>query len=165
MFGKLLLSMSVAKSVPKIHVVVENRQADHQDYVVEQEGIIFKQPISILIDHGYNINHISPQIVEACALHRKKHAKAWLVQLDTRTKRKVAEMIEACPFDMSGLYMQAALNILPLGSYNVLLGMDWLAPHKEKLNCYDKTLECEDEKGNAMKMKKAMQGFCKAFGS
>jgi hypothetical protein len=29
--------------------------------------------------------------------------------------------------------------------YDVLLGMDWLAI-KEKLNCYEKILECEDEK-------------------
>jgi hypothetical protein len=27
--------------------------------------------------------------------------------------------------------------------------MDWLAGHKEKLKCSDKTLECEDEEGNA----------------
>jgi hypothetical protein len=45
--------------------------------------------------------------------------------------------------------LKQALNILPLGSYDVLLGMDWLASHKEKLNCYEKILECEDEKGNA----------------
>jgi hypothetical protein len=31
----------------------------------------------------------------------------------------------------------------------MLLGMDWLVSHKEKLNCYEKTLECEDEEGNA----------------
>jgi hypothetical protein len=30
----------------------------------------------------------------------------------------------------------------------MLLGMDWLASHKEKLNCYEKIIECEDEKGN-----------------
>jgi hypothetical protein len=31
----------------------------------------------------------------------------------------------------------------------VLLGMDWLAVHKAKLNYYEKILECEDEAGNA----------------
>jgi hypothetical protein len=134
--------------VPRIYAVVENRQEDHQAFVVELEGIISKQPISILIDPGSNLSYVSPQVVEACALQRKKHAKAWLVQLATGTKRKVAEVIEACPFEMSGLHTQAALNILPLGSYDVLIGMDWLVVHKERLNCYDKTLECEDEEGN-----------------
>jgi hypothetical protein len=54
-------------------------------------------------------------------------------------------VIEACPFEMSGLHTQVTLNILPLGSYDVLIGMDWF---KERLNYHDKTLECEDNEGN-----------------
>jgi hypothetical protein len=45
-----------------------------------------------------------------------------MVQLVTRTKRKVAEVMEIFPFEMSG--PQLALNILPPGSYDVLIGMD-----------------------------------------
>jgi hypothetical protein len=40
------------------------------------------------------------------------------------------------------------LNILPLGSEDVLLKMDWIASSKELLNCYEKVLECEDKEGN-----------------
>jgi hypothetical protein len=53
--------------------------------------------------------------------------------------------------------LESFLNILPLGSYDVFLGMDWLASHKEKLNCYKNIVECEDEKGN--------EKIFKAFGS
>jgi hypothetical protein len=42
---------------------------------------------------------------------------------------------------------QATLNILPLGSYDLLIGMDWLATHKARLDCYHKTLECVSEEG------------------
>jgi hypothetical protein len=81
-------------------------------------------------------------------LTEKETCKSWLVQLATGTKQKVTKMIEACPFEMNGLHMQETLNILPLGSYDVLLDMDWLTSHKEKLDYYEKTLECEDTKGN-----------------
>jgi hypothetical protein len=64
----------VARSVPRIYVVVENQQADHRAFVVELEGIVSKQPISILIEPRSNFSYISPQFVEACALQRKKHA-------------------------------------------------------------------------------------------
>ena len=37
------------------------------------------------------------------------------------------------------------LNVLPLGSYDVLIGMDWLEAHRVKLDCYNKTFECMDE--------------------
>jgi hypothetical protein len=140
----------VVRSVPRIYEAMENQQEDHQAFVVELEGITSKQPVSILVDLGSNISYISPQVVEACALKRRKHAKTWLVQLATRTKRKVVEVIKACPFETSELSMQATLNILPLGLYDVLLGMDWLVSHEAKLNCYEKTLEYEYEEGNAI---------------
>jgi len=139
----------VARSVPRIYVVVENQQANHNASVVELEGIITEQLVSILIDPRYNLIYISPQVVEACSLHKRKHVKACLAQLATGTKRKVTEVVEAHPIEMDRMHTQAVLNILPLGSYDVFLGMDWLASHKEKLNYYEKILECEDEKDNA----------------
>jgi hypothetical protein len=48
---------------------------------------------------------------------------------------------------VNGLSTQTTLNILPLGSYNMMLGMDWLVFHKAKLDYYNNTLECEDEEG------------------
>jgi hypothetical protein len=48
---------------------------------------------------------------------------------------------------MSGFPTQANLNILPLGSYDLLIGMDWLDSHKTKLDCYNRTLECENKEG------------------
>jgi hypothetical protein len=116
----------------RIYAAVENRQADHQASVVELEGIIIERPISILIDPGYNLSYISPRLVEACSLKRNKHTKALLVQLAIGTKRKVVEVVKACPIGMDGFHTQAILNLLPLGSYELLLGMDWLASHKEK---------------------------------
>jgi hypothetical protein len=71
-----------------------------------------------------------------------------LVQLAIGTKSKVVEVIEACPLKMSGLHTQDCLNIIPLGSYNVFIGMEWLSIHKEILNYYEKNLECKYEEGN-----------------
>ena len=45
------------------------------------------------------------------------------------------------------------LNILPLGSYDTLIGMDWLEAHKVTLDCYIKTFECMDEEGNSIVVK------------
>jgi hypothetical protein len=42
---------------------------------------------------------------------------------------------------------QETLNILPLGSYDLLIGMDWLATYKSRLDYYHKTLECVSEEG------------------
>ena len=41
------------------------------------------------------------------------------------------------------------MNALPLGSHNVLIGMDWLEKHKVVLNCFEKTFDCIDENGES----------------
>ena len=49
---------------------------------------------------------------------------------------------------MDGLVTYADLNVLPLGSYDILIGMGWLEAHRVKLDYYNKTFECIDEEGN-----------------
>ena len=69
------------------------------------------------------------------------------------TKRKVSEVVEKCPLIMNGLITCVDLNVLPLGSYDVIIGIDWLEAHRVKLYCYNKTFECMDEEGNPVVMK------------
>ena len=42
------------------------------------------------------------------------------------------------------------MNVLPLGSYDILIGMGWLEVHRVKLSYYNKTFECMDEEGNSL---------------
>ena len=49
---------------------------------------------------------------------------------------------------MNGLESYACMNVLPLGSYDILIGMDWLETHRVNIHCYNKTFECLDEEGN-----------------
>lgn len=59
-------------------------------------------------------------------LFRKEEACKVLVQLATRTKKKVSEVVEICPLELNKFLIITYLNILHLGSYDVLIGMDWL---------------------------------------
>jgi hypothetical protein len=114
----------MARSMPQIYVALDNRQADHQDSLVEMEGMIANHLVSILIDPGSNLSYVSPQIVEKCKLQQVKHDKSWLVKLATGTKRKATKVIPACQFIMNGLPTRETVNMLPLGSYDPLIGMD-----------------------------------------
>jgi hypothetical protein len=70
------------------------------------------------------------------------------VQLAIGTKRKVTELVKYCLIDMNGLSMKAELNVLPLGSYDCLIGMDWLDQHHALLDYHNKRFACLDEEGN-----------------
>ena len=125
----------VARTFPRIYAVLEGNQKNHQSTVVEVEGNIVKQSVSILIDPRSTHIYITPKIVDICAFKKLNPNKSWLVQLATRTKRKFSEIVEKFPLAMDGLFTYTNLNILPLGSYDVLIGMDWLEAHKVKLDC------------------------------
>ena len=116
--------------------------------MVEFEGKIVEQTIFVLSDLGSTHSYITPRVVEICSFNNLKHNKSWLVQLATGTKRKVSEVVKKCLLVMNGLVTCVGLNVLPLGSYDVLIGMDWLEAHRVKLNCYNKTFECMDEERN-----------------
>ena len=79
----------IARNIPTISAALENRQADHQATMVEMEGKISDQSVTVLIDPGASLSYISPKIVEKCNLKTEKFQQSWLVQLATRTKRKV----------------------------------------------------------------------------
>ena len=60
---------------------------------------------------------------------------------------------------MDGLVTCANLNFSRLGSYDVLIGLDWLEAHRSKIDCYHKTFEFLDEEGNL----KVVKGFPKVI--
>jgi predicted aspartyl protease len=97
-------------------------------------------------------------IVENCKLNKVKHNKSWLVQLATGTKRKVVELVKDCMITIDGMETSVDLNILPLGSYDILIGMDWLENHAAVVNCKNKTFDCLDELGHNRTIKGIPRG-------
>eukprot|EP00253_Pinus_taeda_P035016 PITA_35016 len=99
--------------------------------MIEFEGKIFDKTFSVLVDPGATLSYVSPKIVENCKLKLTKFKQPWLVQLATGAKRRVLAKVSSCPLKIAGQTMTTELNVLPLGSYDVLIGMDWLEKRKK----------------------------------
>ena len=89
--------------------------------MVEIEGMINSQPISILIDPRASLRYLSPRIVDLCKLGPKTFEKAWLVQLAIGTKWKVTSLVRNCKLIMNDFLTHVNVNIFPLGSYDLLI--------------------------------------------
>jgi hypothetical protein len=61
-------------------------------------------------------------------------------------------MVNEFPTEMNGLRTGEYLNIIPLGSYDFLISMNWLYKHHTILDCYKKDFTCLDEEGNLRKL-------------
>ena len=84
---------NAVRSVPRIYAALDNKQADHQSNMIEIEGMLNDQVVSVLIDSGANHSYIDPRVVDKCCLSRSKHDHSWLVQLATGTKKRIIELV------------------------------------------------------------------------
>jgi hypothetical protein len=145
----------ICSRMPRIYAALDNKQEEFQLHMIEVEGMINNQPLIILIDSGAIHSYVDPRVVESFHLSRRKHERSWLVQLATGTERKVTELVKSSSIDMNGLSMKAELNVLPSGSYDYLIGMDWLDQHHALLEYHNKRFTCLDEEGS----QKTVQGI------
>eukprot|EP00253_Pinus_taeda_P006262 PITA_06262 len=123
--------------------------------MVEFEGKISNLTISVLIDPGATLSYVNPKVVERCNLQSVKFKNPWLVQLATGAERRVTAKINDCSFTIADQPITADLNILPLGSYDILISMDWLEKHWSLVDCKTKIIYYRDQQGNS----KEMQGI------
>jgi predicted aspartyl protease len=170
----------VGRSVHRINVVGDGRQVDHQSTIVEVEGKVNNNHISILIDPGATLSYATPGLVDSNKIKKVKHVKSYLVQLATWNKRKVTDFIYECELSLDGQNIKLNLNILPLGSYDIIIGMDWLEKHKVILDFYEKSVTYKDDNNtvrtiqgikkqvlvrqiSAMQLKKCMNKVCQIY--
>jgi hypothetical protein len=79
------------------HAYLDDRQEEYQSNMIEVEGKIINQPVAILIDSGASHCYIDPKIVDRLHLEKTKLGKSSLVQLATRTKRRMDTKFEWAP--------------------------------------------------------------------
>jgi hypothetical protein len=135
------------KDMRRIYVDLNDRQIEYSSNMIEVEGKIINQPVSILIDLGESHCYIDPKIVYRLHLQKSKLGKASLVQLATGTKRRIHDMVRGCSISLNGVNTSIDLNIIPLGSYDILIGMDWLDKHHVVLDFHNKKFTCMDGNG------------------
>jgi hypothetical protein len=133
---------TTVEDMGRIYASLNDRQAEYQSNMIEVEGKIINHPIYILIDSGESHCYIDPKIVDTLHLEKSKLGKASLVHLATGTKRRIHDMVISCSISLNGVNISMDLNIIPLGSYDILIGMDWLDKHHVVLDFHKNTFTC-----------------------
>ena len=110
----------------RINATLEDPQEDNQSTIVEIKGTSSNKRFSILIDPWDTLSYITPKMMDNYQLAKLSHAKSWSFQLATREKRKVTNFIANCEFKFQDHVNSINLDILHLGSYDMIIGIDWL---------------------------------------
>lgn len=69
------------------------------------------------------------------------------MELAIHKKKMVQHWVRAYASKLDGMPTASHLNILPLGSYSMILGMELLYLHRTKIDFYEKTIECLNDNG------------------
>ena len=113
--------------------------------MVETIGAIKGTSLSILFDSSATYSFISPSIVGKCSLEVVKQGIGWQVKLASRTKVSTDSLIQQCKLDLREFTTSVDLQVIPLGSYDIVLGMDWLGSKRVSIDCRKKTIRCKDD--------------------
>lgn len=73
----------------------------------------------------------------------------WQVELASSSKVNVDIVAPDCKIRMKSFTTSANLRVIPLGSYDIVLGMNWLEQHHAIMDYNDKTINYLDDFGSA----------------
>jgi hypothetical protein len=164
----------------RIHAAVNNRQAEHQSTVLETTGTVADQTLSILIDPGATESFISGAALKRIKVKAVEQDEFSFVEMASGAKQKVGGKVTGCALNLGEFVMRANLYVTILGSYDVVIGMDWLESHEAILNCKMKWLSLVDDEGqrrvivgwnqgvslrfvSSLQLRKSMRKGCKLY--
>ena len=118
-----------------------------------------RKSIFVLTNPRSTLNYVSCNTIDQCNLKKTKHAQSWLVQIAIGTKRKVTKTINQCFIKIYQMNALVNENMLPLGSYDFMIGMDWIEQHRAKVDFFNKSLTCLNEQGIKPKIQGIQEGI------
>jgi hypothetical protein len=121
-----------------IHAAVNNHQVEHQSTVLKTIGTIADQTISILIDRGATESFISGAVLKRIKVKAVEQDEFSFIEMASGDKQKVGGRVMGCILNLGEFVTRANLYVTILGSYDVVIGMDWLESYEAILNCKTK---------------------------
>ena len=83
--------------------------------------------------------------------------------MDSGVKQAVGPSVDNCMVDLGGCVTQFKVYVTSLGTYVLVIGMNWLEEHRAFLDYYEKKVLCVDDKGKAIEIHDIKQMFSLRF--
>lgn len=101
--------------------------------------------VSILFYSGATDSFISSAFVEKCSIPVVKAKFSWQVELASGSRVCAKWIAPDCKISLETFDTLSNLRVIPLGSYDIVLGMDWLEQHQAILDYKVKSINCVDD--------------------
>jgi hypothetical protein len=85
------------------------------------------------------------------------------IERASEAKQKVGEKVTGCALNLGEFVTRVNLYVTILGSYDIVISMDWLESHEAILNCKTKRLSLDDDEGQRRVIVRRNQGVSLRF--
>jgi hypothetical protein len=103
--------------------------------MLEMIGTIIDQTLSVLIDLRATESFISGVVLKWIKVKAIEQDEFRFIEMASGAKQKVGGKVMGYALNQGEFVMRANLYVKILGSYDVVIGMDWLESHEAILNC------------------------------
>jgi hypothetical protein len=104
-------------------------------------------PLTILTDPGATDSFISLSTIAKCGLATRVQSNFDLVEMALSKKQAIGVLVIDCTIRTGNLCTKMKLCSTSLGSYDLIVGMDWIEYHRALVDCYEKKVFCNNDLG------------------
>lgn len=122
--------------------------------VIQLHAYMAGQEVLILVDSGSSASFINKHLEDKMTGAQQLQKKC-LVKVADGTQHRCSTFLPDRQWSSQGATFHTDLKILPLGSFDAILGMDWLEEHNPNIDWVLKTLSIQSAQGTVL-----LQGHC-----
>ncbi|KAM0067228.1 putative transcription factor interactor and regulator CCHC(Zn) family [Helianthus debilis subsp. tardiflorus] len=126
-------------------------RADNE--VVNGTFLVNNQPASILFDSGADRSFVSLSFEPLLAIPRTKLRKPLSVEVASGKPLVLDSVIHNCQLNLDNHLFPIDLTPMQLGSFDIIVGMDWLTKHHAEVVCFNKIVRIPLPSGDVLKVR------------
>ncbi|XP_076894456.1 uncharacterized protein LOC143546744 [Bidens hawaiensis] len=113
-------------------------QAQQNGDVVNCTFLVDDHFASILFDTDADMSFVSLEFELLLAKARSKLKSSYIVKVANGKSMMIDSVIRSCKMNLNGHTFSIDLISMQLGSFDIIVGMDWLSSHRVKVVCFEK---------------------------
>ncbi|GJX85063.1 putative reverse transcriptase domain-containing protein [Tanacetum coccineum] len=108
--------------------------------------------VTVLFDSGADFSFVSTKFAPLLKVKPSIVNPGYVIEVADGKKVEVDRVIRDCKLELGSSLV--SINLIPLGhgSFDVIIGMDWLSQHKAVIVCHDKVVEIPVEDGRILRV-------------